>query len=44
MATYAKQDYDLGVLIACWDGVSRGTKSMIDLATKQGLRIFVIKY
>ena len=44
MATYAKQDSQLGVLIACWDGKSRGTKSMIDLAKKHELRIFVIKY
>ena len=29
-------------LIAIWDGVSKGTKSMIDLATKQGLEIFVV--
>ena len=44
MATYAKQDSQLGVLLACWDGKSRGTKSMIDLAEKHGLRVFVIKY
>ncbi|HEY8889823.1 MAG TPA: SLOG family protein [Clostridium sp.] len=44
MATYAKQDSQLGVLIACWDGKSRGTKSMIDLAEKHGLRVFIIRY
>ncbi len=28
-------------LIAIWDGVSRGTKNMIDLATEGGLTVFV---
>jgi len=44
MAVYAKEDLELGVLIACWDGISKGTKSMIDLANKYGLRVFIIKY
>ncbi len=42
MAVYAKEDN--GVLIACWDGKSRGTKHMIDLANKHGLRVFVVNY
>jgi len=28
-------------LIAVWDGESKGTKHMIDLATKKGLKVFV---
>lgn len=28
-------------LIALWDGESRGTKHMIDYATKKGLKVFV---
>lgn len=44
MALYAKQDEKLGVLLAFWDGKSKGTKHMIDLATKHGLRVFVVKY
>lgn len=28
-------------LIAIWDGKSRGTKNMIEEATKRGLRVFV---
>lgn len=28
-------------LIALWDGTSNGTKGMIDLAKKRGLRVFV---
>jgi len=42
MALYAKEDN--GVLIAFWDGVSKGTKSMINLANKHGLRVFVVKF
>jgi len=38
MAEYAD------ILIAFWDGQSRGTKHMIDIATKRGLIIHVIKY
>ena len=42
MAIYAKEDN--GILIAFWDGVSKGTKHMINLANKHGLRVFVINY
>ena len=28
-------------LIAVWDGYSKGTKMMIDLATKKGLKVYV---
>lgn len=31
-------------LVAFWDEVSKGTKHMIDLATKKGLIVRVIKY
>lgn len=31
-------------LIAFWDGKSKGTKHMIDLAREKGLKIRVIKY
>ena len=31
-------------LVAFWDGVSRGTKHMITLARKEGLKVRVIKY
>lgn len=30
-------------LIALWDGESRGTKHMIDIATRQKLKIYVFK-
>ena len=31
-------------LLAFWDGASRGTKHMIDVATKRGLEVRVVKY
>ena len=31
-------------LIAFWDGESRGTKSMIDLATREGLDVIAVHY
>ena len=30
-----------GALLAIWDGESRGTKHMIDIAQKRGLKVFV---
>lgn len=41
MAEYASPD---GMLIAFWDGKSRGTRLMIDLANKYNLEIHVINY
>ena len=35
-------DYDQAVLI--WDGKSKGTKHMIDIAKKQGLTVIVVGY
>ena len=42
MAQYAEKSDELGVLIAFWDGKSKGTKMMIDLAKKNNLKVFVI--
>lgn len=42
MAKYASQEH--GVLFAFWDGKSKGTKHMIDLAYKYNLETYVIKY
>lgn len=39
MAEYAVQDEEQGVLVAIWDGRSRGTKHMIDIAEERGLRV-----
>lgn len=44
MAKYAVEDDNLGVLIAFWDGISKGTKHMIDLANKHGLEVHIIKF
>ena len=42
MAEYAS--HENGVLFAFWDGMSRGTKSMIDLANRYKLDVHVIRY
>lgn len=44
MAKFAVEDGSYGVLIAFWDGKSRGTKHMIDLAKRYGLEIHVVNY
>lgn len=38
----AKSDAD--ALIAFWDGKSKGTKHMIDIATREGLIIKIVNY
>ena len=42
MAEYAAEGH--GILFAFWDGNSRGTKSMIELAKKYGLEVYVVRY
>lgn len=42
MAIYAKEQD--GVLVAFWDGKSKGTKHMIDLARKHKLTVHIINY
>lgn len=32
-----------GALVAVWDGVSRGTKNMIEVAEREGLAVFVMR-
>lgn len=44
MADYASESGHLGYLLAFWDGTSRGTRNMIDLANKRGLDVTVIRY
>lgn len=48
MAVYASEKHEefesYGVLIAFWDGKSKGTKNMIDMGTKYGLEVHVINY
>ena len=44
MAKYAVSNGCYGVLVAFWDGKSRGTKHMINLAKKHGLTVYVFNY
>ena len=44
MAKFAVEDDNYGVLIAFWDGQSRGTKHMIDLAKRYGLEVHVVNF
>ena len=44
MAKFAISDDSYGVLIAFWDGESKGTKHMIDLAKKHGLEVCIFYY
>ena len=44
MAQYAAKSDELGVLIAFWDGKSKGTKMMIDLAKKNNLKVFGFEF
>lgn len=41
MAKYATSDDTKGVLIAFWDGQSKGTKHMIDIALRYGMKVYV---
>lgn len=44
MANFASKDGNEGVLIAFWDGKSKGTKHMIDTAKKNHLKCYVNYY
>ena len=44
MAVYAKEDGSIGVLLSFWDGESKGTKHMIDLANSNGLKVKTVIY
>jgi hypothetical protein len=44
MAKYSIENNNRGVLIAFWDGKSKGTKHMIDLAKSYNLEVHVINY
>lgn len=43
MAVLSMADGCMGVLFAFWDGQSRGTKHMIDLAMKHGVKTYIVK-
>lgn len=44
MAKFAVADGNYGALIAFWDGKSKGTKHMIDLAEKNGLEVHIVRF
>lgn len=44
MAKYSVKDNNYGMLVAFWDGKSKGTKHMINLAKKHGLEVYVVKF
>lgn len=44
MAEYASYRKGYGALIAFWDGKSKGTMHMINLAKEYGLKVFVYNY
>ena len=44
MAKYAVENGNTGVLIAFWDGKSKGTKHMIDLAERYGLEVHIVRF
>ena len=43
MADYASECSE-GVLFAFWNGVSKGTKNMIDQATAKGIDVHIVRY
>ena len=44
MAKYAIEDDNYGVLIAFWDGDSKGTEHMINIAKARGLEYHIFNY
>lgn len=44
MADYAVKDSDKAILFAFWDGQSRGTKGMIDIAKRCGMEVIVNEF
>ena len=44
MADYAIKDSEKAILFAFWDGESRGTKGMIDIAKRCGMEVVVNEF
>lgn len=44
MAKYSVEDNNYGMLVAFWNGESRGTNHMINLAKKHGVEVHVVKF
>lgn len=44
MAKFASEGNNKGMLIAFWDGKSKGTKHMIDTAKRYGIEVHIVNY
>ena len=44
MAKFAIEDGNNGILVAFWDGKSKGTKHMIELAKKYKLEVHIVYF
>lgn len=44
MVDYATEEGNDNMLIAFWNGTSRGTRDMIDRAEKSGMDVFIVAY
>lgn len=44
MLKYIKKQFVTGIVIAFWDGKSKGTKHIIDAANKMNIQCFVFQY
>lgn len=44
MAKYSIEDNSIGILIAFWNGTSKGTRHMINIAKEMNLQIHIIKF
>lgn len=44
MAKYSIEDNSIGILIAFWDGVSKGTGHMINIANEMNLQVNIVNF
>lgn len=44
MAKYSIEDNSIGILIAFWDGASKGTGHMINIANEMNLQVHIVKF
>lgn len=44
MAVFASEKNNIPILVVFWDGVSKGTKMMLDIALRFGIQTYIINY
>ena len=44
MAKYALEDEGGAILLAFWDGKSKGTENMIEIAKRLGIIVWMVRY